>query len=69
MKLKEKIENRNAKVGVIGLGYVGLPLALEFVRTGFHVSGIDISKTKINNLKKEKKLYSRCLRYRFDQSR
>ena len=54
MKLKEKIENRDAKVGVIGLGYVGLPLALEFVRTGFHVSGIDISKTKINNLKKKK---------------
>ena len=41
-------------MGVIGLGYVGLPLALEFVRAGFRVFGIDVNKTKIDNLKKKK---------------
>ena len=38
-----KFENRTAKVGVIGLGYVGLPLAVEFARAGFHVVGYDVS--------------------------
>ena len=37
--LLEKIRSRNAKVGVIGLGYVGLPLAVEFARAGLDVTG------------------------------
>ena len=52
MKLNKKIQNRTAKIGVIGLGYVGLPLAIEFVQAGFNVVGIDIDKKKtdlINN--------------------
>ena len=50
MNLTEKIDNRSAKVGVIGLGYVGLPLAMEFVNAGYKVSGIDIDQNKINSL-------------------
>jgi UDP-N-acetyl-D-glucosamine dehydrogenase len=42
--LLEKIEKRSAKVGVIGLGYVGLPLAVEFARAGFEVLGYDVSE-------------------------
>ena len=50
MNLIEKIDTRSAKVGVIGLGYVGLPLAMEFVNAGYKVSGIDIDQNKINSL-------------------
>src|SRR5215831_7183813 len=44
--LAEKIRSRTARVGIVGLGYVGLPLAVEFARAGFTVTGIDISKEK-----------------------
>jgi len=44
--LQEKIESRAARVGVVGLGYVGLPLAVEFAKAGFHVTGIDINEEK-----------------------
>src|SRR5690242_7094658 len=44
--LQEKIRARTARVGVIGLGYVGLPLAVEFARAGFSVTGIDVSEEK-----------------------
>jgi len=40
--LAEKIRSRTARVGVVGLGYVGLPLAVEFAKAGFHVTGIDV---------------------------
>ena len=50
MNLKNKIETRGAHIGVIGLGYVGLPLAMEFVRAGFHVTGIDIDQEKVKKL-------------------
>ena len=46
-ELEEKITSRRARVGVVGLGYVGLPLAVEFAAAGFHVSGIDLSETKV----------------------
>src|SRR5882724_667703 len=45
--LQEKIRNRTAKVGVVGLGYVGLPLAVEFAKAGFEVTGIDLSEAKV----------------------
>ena len=48
MWINKKIQNRTAKIGVIGLGYVGLPLAIEFVEAGFNVIGIDIDENKIN---------------------
>ncbi len=51
MELKEKILSRRAEVGVIGLGYVGLPLIIEFVKAGFNVTGFDIDKSKVDSLK------------------
>src|SRR5258705_7684792 len=47
-ELSERIRRREARCGVIGLGYVGLPLALEFARAGFHVTGIDVDGAKID---------------------
>ncbi|MDM5190878.1 nucleotide sugar dehydrogenase [Bacillus sp. DX4.1] len=49
-QLEEKIGNRNAKVGVIGLGYVGLPLAVELSKSGYNVYGIDLDNKKIDQL-------------------
>ena len=49
-RLKEKIENRSATVGVIGLGYVGLPLVLEFSKQGFPVIGFDKDEFKVTEL-------------------
>jgi UDP-N-acetyl-D-glucosamine dehydrogenase len=48
--LKGKIEAREACIGVIGLGYVGLPLALEFAKAGFRVTGFDLDGEKIRML-------------------
>src|SRR6202142_2455834 len=44
--LEEKIRSRRARVGIVGLGYVGLPLAVEFAKAGFSVTGIDISEER-----------------------
>jgi hypothetical protein len=44
--LKQRIESRQARVGIVGLGYVGLPLAVEFAKAGFRVTGIDVSEEK-----------------------
>ena len=52
--LKQKINNRSAVVGVIGLGYVGLPLLIEFVRKGFPVIGYDNDPRKVCSLKEGK---------------
>ena len=48
--LRERIESRDALIGVIGLGYVGLPLALAFSKEGFEVTGIDIDAEKVRQL-------------------
>jgi UDP-N-acetyl-D-glucosamine dehydrogenase len=45
--LIEKIESRTAHVGVVGLGYVGLPLAVEFARAGLKTTGIDLDRRKV----------------------
>jgi UDP-N-acetyl-D-glucosamine dehydrogenase len=45
-----KLQSRTARVGIIGLGYVGLPLALLFVEEGFRVTGFDIDSSKIDML-------------------
>jgi UDP-N-acetyl-D-glucosamine dehydrogenase len=47
-ELKERISTRTARVGVLGLGYVGLPLAVEFARAGFDVTGIDVQQSKVD---------------------
>jgi UDP-N-acetyl-D-glucosamine dehydrogenase len=49
-ELRRKIEARQARVGVVGLGYVGLPLAMEFAHAGFCVTGIDIDESKVETL-------------------
>ena len=50
LKLKQKIEARTAQVGIIGMGYVGLPLALLFNDQGFTVTGFDIDERKVTGL-------------------
>jgi UDP-N-acetyl-D-glucosamine dehydrogenase len=49
--LVERIRARNVTVGVIGLGYVGLPLAVEFARAGFRVTGFDVDATKARSIR------------------
>ena len=44
----ERIRSKKATIGVIGLGYVGLPLAVEFARAGFDVTGFDVDESKIS---------------------
>ena len=50
MSLKDKIRDRTARVGVIGLGYVGLPLAVEFATEGFDVTGFDVDAWKVDEI-------------------
>jgi UDP-N-acetyl-D-glucosamine dehydrogenase len=49
-ELAKKIHDRTARVGVIGLGYVGLPLGVEMAKQGFHVTGIDIDRQKVDSV-------------------
>src|SRR6185295_9113113 len=48
--LLEKIESRKARTGVVGLGYVGLPLAVELAKAGFHTTGIDLDARKVQSV-------------------
>src|SRR4030095_7126608 len=48
--LERKIRDRSAQLGVIGLGYVGLPLAVEMAQKGFRVTGIDIDGSKVESV-------------------
>ena len=48
--LQEKIQERSARVGIIGLGYVGCPLAVELAQAGFSVTGIDVQKSKVDTI-------------------
>ena len=50
MGLKDRIRDRTARVGVIGLGYVGLPLAAEFAKKGFDVVGFDVDRSKTDEI-------------------
>ncbi len=49
-RLKKRIEKRTARISVVGLGYVGLPLAVEFSRAGFSVTGIDTDSDKVRRI-------------------
>ena len=57
MSLVQKIKTKKANIGVIGLGYVGLPLAIEFCKAGFRVTGFDLDEKKIAMLKKGKSYF------------
>src|SRR5215211_7739170 len=48
--LREKIRSRRARTGVVGLGYVGLPLAVELAKAGFHATGIDLDARKVQSI-------------------
>jgi UDP-N-acetyl-D-glucosamine dehydrogenase len=50
--LQNKIQNRTAKIGILGLGYVGLPLACEFAKAGFPVTGFEVDDRKVTALTK-----------------
>jgi len=58
MDLEKLIKNKKAKVAVIGLGYVGLPTAVELAKTGFQVFGIDIKKERVNKVNNGKSYIS-----------
>jgi UDP-N-acetyl-D-glucosamine dehydrogenase len=57
MDLEQKIKQNKFKVGIIGLGYVGLPLALEFSMKNIFVIGFDLDGEKVRKINKEKKSY------------
>jgi len=52
MSLDSKIKSHSARIGVVGLGYVGLPLAVEFATKGFKTVGIDIDLRKVDSINK-----------------
>lgn len=49
-ELANKIKAKTARVGVVGLGYVGLPLAVEYAKAGFSVTGIDVQNSKVDSI-------------------
>src|ERR1700722_12211010 len=49
-EIKQKLEDRTARIGIIGLGYVGLPLALLFAEERYPVTGFDIDSSKVETL-------------------
>ncbi len=49
-QFKKKIQQKKARIGIVGLGYVGLPLAVLFAKKGFKVEGIDLDATKVSRL-------------------
>jgi UDP-N-acetyl-D-glucosamine dehydrogenase len=48
--LRDRIRSRKARAGVVGLGYVGLPLAVELAKAGFHATGIDLDERKVRSV-------------------
>ena len=48
--LNKRLKNRTANIAVVGLGYVGLPIALAFSERGFRTFGIDVDSDKLNML-------------------
>lgn len=51
-QLLERIQNKTARLGIVGLGYVGLPLAVEFARAGLRVVGVDLDSAKVEALRR-----------------
>src|SRR3977135_1500218 len=60
-RLKTKIESRTARLGVVGLGYVGLPLAMLYSRAGFEVTGFDVDANKVEALSSGQSYIKRIL--------
>ena len=55
-ELSNKIKTRKAQIGIIGMGYVGIPLGLEFVKSGFSVTGFDKDKKRVDDLNNGKQI-------------
>jgi len=54
MELIQRIKTKQVKIGIMGLGYVGLPLVIEFCKRGFQVNGFDVDNEKVELLKQGK---------------
>lgn len=52
LEFRQRIKNKSLKIAVVGLGYVGLPLAVEFAKKGFSVLGLDLDKDRIQHIKR-----------------
>ena len=50
MELRQLILTRKARIGIIGLGYVGLPLAMEFAKKGFRTVGFEVDPAKVRDI-------------------
>jgi UDP-N-acetyl-D-glucosamine dehydrogenase len=57
-EFKKKIAKKEIRIAVVGLGYVGLPLAVEFAKRGFEVLGIDVDKDRLSHIKKKESYIS-----------
>ena len=54
--LEKKIKDKKAKIGIIGMGYVGIPLGLEFAGTGFAVTGFDKDSARVKEINSGKQV-------------
>lgn len=57
-RFEQRINKKGIKIGVVGLGYVGLPLALEFAKKGFAVLGIEIDQDRLNHIRRKESYIS-----------
>lgn len=67
--VRQSIENRTARLGVVGLGYVGLPLAMLYSRAGFKVTGFDVDAAKVDALNAGRSYIQRILPEEIQQLR
>ena len=58
-RVNNLIDNKKCRIGIIGLGYVGLPLSILFVKNNFEIIGFDIDKKKISKIKKDQSYIDR----------
>ena len=66
---RQKIDRRTAKLGVVGLGYVGLPLAMLYSRAGFQLTGFDVDPAKVASLNEGRSYIQRILPEEIQQLR
>ena len=57
-RFEQRINKKDIKIGVVGLGYVGLPLALQFAKKGFTVLGIEIDQDRLNHIRRKESYIS-----------